>query len=125
MLLARYDAQLRAETEVADADEVQRLGPLWMATFPKRARGFLSYQNLAGHDVVFLGLPHGKSAEIAEALPPTTLLIDCGADYRLKNADDWVHYYGSPHAGTWPYGLPEQPGQRARLAGATRIAVPG
>lgn len=51
MLLARYDAQLRAETEVADADEVQRLGPLWMATFPKRARGFLSYQNLAGHDV--------------------------------------------------------------------------
>ncbi|NED70634.1 N-acetyl-gamma-glutamyl-phosphate reductase, partial [Streptomyces sp. SID10244] len=30
---------------------------------------------LAGHDVVFLGLPHGKSGEIADALPPTTLII--------------------------------------------------
>src|SRR5699024_5488758 len=27
--------------------------------------------------------------------------------------------------GTWPYGLPELPGQRERLAGARRIAVPG
>ena len=29
------------------------------------------------------------------------------------------------HAGTWPYGLPELPGQRDVLRGATRIAVPG
>ena len=29
------------------------------------------------------------------------------------------------HAGTWPYGLPELPGQREKLEGARRIAVPG
>ena len=29
------------------------------------------------------------------------------------------------HAGSWPYGLPELPGQREQLRGATRIAVPG
>ncbi|MGW4480554.1 N-acetyl-gamma-glutamyl-phosphate reductase [Rhodococcus triatomae] len=80
---------------------------------------------LAGHDVVFLGLPHGKSAEIATALPESTVLIDCGADFRLSDAADWEKFYGSPHAGTWPYGLPELPGNRDKLVGATRIAVPG
>ncbi len=80
---------------------------------------------LRGHDVVFLGLPHGKSAEIAEALPPTTLIIDCGADYRLRDAQAWKQFYGSEHAGTWPYGLPELPGNRDILTGASRVAVPG
>ena len=80
---------------------------------------------LAGHDVVFLGLPHGQSAVIANALPPTTLIIDCGADFRLKDAGEWTRYYGGEHAGTWPYGMPELLDNRAELAGATRIAVPG
>lgn len=80
---------------------------------------------LAGHDVVFLGLPHGNSAEIAKALPESTVIIDCGADFRLRDAADWEKFYGSEHAGTWPYGLPELPGNREQLTGATRIAVPG
>ena len=80
---------------------------------------------LAGHDVVFLGLPHGNSAEIAKTLPESTVIIDCGADFRLADAADWEKYYGSAHAGTWPYGLPELPGNRDKLVGATRIAVPG
>jgi N-acetyl-gamma-glutamyl-phosphate reductase len=80
---------------------------------------------LSGHDVVFLGLPHGHSAALAEQLGPDTLIIDCGADFRLTDASAWEHYYGSPHAGSWPYGLPELPGARERLRGARRIAVPG
>ncbi|RDI49616.1 N-acetyl-gamma-glutamyl-phosphate reductase [Nocardia mexicana] len=80
---------------------------------------------LAGHDVVFLGLPHGQSAAIAHALPESTVIIDCGADFRLTDAQAWEKYYKSPHAGSWPYGLPELPGARDRLRGATRIAVPG
>ena len=80
---------------------------------------------LSGHDVVFLALPHGHSAELAEQLSPETLIIDCGADFRLTDASAWEHYYGSPHAGSWPYGLPELPGARDRLRGARRIAVPG
>ena len=82
-------------------------------------------ENLAGHDVVFLALPHGASAALAAQLDPQTLVIDAGADHRLEDPMAWEQFYGSPHAGTWPYGLPELPGHRARLLGARRIAVPG
>ena len=80
---------------------------------------------LSGHDVVFLGLPHGHSAAMADQLGDDTLIIDCGADFRLTDAAAWERFYGSPHAGSWPYGLPELPGGRERLRGAKRIAVPG
>lgn len=80
---------------------------------------------LGGHDVVFLALPHGESAAVAERLGDEVLVVDCGADFRLRDPAEWEHFYGSPHAGTWPYGLPELPGQRDRLRAAKRIAVPG
>ncbi|WP_301925620.1 N-acetyl-gamma-glutamyl-phosphate reductase [Corynebacterium glaucum] len=80
---------------------------------------------LSGHDVVFLGLPHGFSAEIGANLPEETVVIDCEADFRLRDAEAWTRYYGSKHAGHWPYGIPEMPGHREELQGAKRIAVPG
>jgi N-acetyl-gamma-glutamyl-phosphate reductase len=80
---------------------------------------------LSGHDVVFLALPHGHSAALAEQLGPDTLIVDCGADFRLTDPAAWERFYGSSHAGSWPYGLPELPGGRDRLRGAKRIAVPG
>jgi N-acetyl-gamma-glutamyl-phosphate reductase len=80
---------------------------------------------LAGHDVVFLALPHGHSAALAQELRADTVIIDCGADFRLTDPPAWERFYGSAHAGSWPYGLPELPGARDRLRGATRIAVPG
>jgi N-acetyl-gamma-glutamyl-phosphate reductase len=80
---------------------------------------------LAGHEVVFLALPHGHSAALAAQLDPDTLVIDCGADHRLVDTAAWDRWYGGEHAGHWPYGLPELPGQRAVLAGARRVAVPG
>ncbi|MBC7633209.1 N-acetyl-gamma-glutamyl-phosphate reductase [Aeromicrobium sp.] len=84
---------------------------------------------LAGHDVVFLGLPHGQSGAVAAQLGDDVLVIDCGADHRLQSADEWAEFYGGEHAGTWPYGLPElmvgDGSQRNALAGARRIAVPG
>lgn len=94
-------------------------------------------EHLVGHDVVVLALPHGASGEIAAQLPDDVLVLDLGADHRLASAADWTAFYGSEHAGTWPYGLPElliteQTGagveytkQREVLAGARRIAVPG
>ncbi|HEU5356282.1 MAG TPA: N-acetyl-gamma-glutamyl-phosphate reductase [Actinocrinis sp.] len=82
-------------------------------------------ENLAGHEVVFLALPHGQSGAVAQALGPDVLIIDCGADFRLADSAAWTRFYGSPHAGTWPYGLPELPGARAALHGAKRVAVPG
>jgi N-acetyl-gamma-glutamyl-phosphate reductase len=80
---------------------------------------------LAGHDVVFLALPHGQSAALAEQLGTDVLVVDCGADFRLVAAADWEAFYGGVHAGSWPYGLPELPGAREALKGASRIAVPG
>ena len=83
------------------------------------------FRSLAGHDVVFLALPHGQSGAVAAALGDDVVIIDCGADFRLRDAGEWEHYYGGDHAGTWPYGLPELPGQREQLVGARRVAVPG
>jgi N-acetyl-gamma-glutamyl-phosphate reductase len=80
---------------------------------------------LAGHDVVFLALPHGQSASLAGALGSEVLVIDCGADFRLADAATWSAFYSSEHAGTWPYGLPELPGARDQLRGTRRVAVPG
>ena len=80
---------------------------------------------LAGHDVVFLALPHGHSAAVAAQLPESTIVVDCGADHRLADPAAWQEFYGGEHAGTWPYGLPELPGQREVLKSAKRIAVPG
>ncbi|MHB1171689.1 MAG: N-acetyl-gamma-glutamyl-phosphate reductase [Lacisediminihabitans sp.] len=85
---------------------------------------------LASADVVFLALPHGKSGKLAAQLPETTLVVDCGADHRLTDPDEWAAFYGGDYFGAWPYGLPELPlagggRQRERLAGIRRIAVPG
>lgn len=86
---------------------------------------------LAGHDVVVLALPHGASAAVAAELGEDTLVLDCGADHRLSDAEAWTAFYGTPHAGTWPYGLPElvldhgERRQRDLLAHVRRVAVPG
>jgi len=87
-------------------------------------------ENLTGHDIVFLALPHGKSGEITAALPEGTVVVDCGADHRLTSETDWAAFYGGDYFGAWTYGLPElihADGTKHRdvIAGATRIAVPG
>jgi N-acetyl-gamma-glutamyl-phosphate reductase len=80
---------------------------------------------LAESDLVFLALPHGESAAVAAALPATVKVVDLGADFRLRDAAAWSAYYSGPHAGTWTYGLPELPGQRALIAASDRVAGPG
>jgi len=90
-------------------------------------------ENLAGHDVVFLALPHGASGAVAATLDDDTLVVDCGADHRLTSASDWAAFYGGDHFPAWAYGVPELPTvsadgtgkQRDRLAGVRRIAAPG
>jgi N-acetyl-gamma-glutamyl-phosphate reductase len=80
---------------------------------------------LAEADVVFLALPHGQSAAIASQLPEHIIIVDLGADFRLREAAQWVTYYGGTYAGAWAYGLPELPGARAVIAASKRIASPG
>jgi len=80
---------------------------------------------LAGAELVFLALPHGRSAAVAAGLPLRVRVVDLGADHRLRDGAAWDRYYGGPHAGAWTYGLPELPGQRAAIAAATRVANTG
>ena len=125
LLLSHPEIEIGALT--ANSNAGQRLGGLQPHLLPLAGRVLeaTTTEALSGHDVVFLALPHGQSAAVAEQLGDTALIVDCGADFRLKDAADWEAFYGSPHAGTWPYGLPELPGARAALEGSKRIAVPG
>jgi N-acetyl-gamma-glutamyl-phosphate reductase len=125
LLLAHPHVEIGALTAGSNAGE--RLAALQPHLTPLADRVLeeTSLATLADHDVVVLALPHGQSGPLAADLGDDVLVIDCGADFRLADQGDWERFYGSPHAGTWPYGLPELPGQRERIIGAKRVAVPG
>lgn len=133
LLLSHPGVEIGALTAASNAG--QPLGALQPHLLPlaDRALEETTVEVLRGHDVVFLALPHGESGEIAKALQTESaevVVIDCGADFRLADAGEWEKFYGSSHAGTWPYGLPELPsisGQsnREKLVGAKNVAVPG
>ncbi len=125
LLLAHPQVTVGAVTGASNAGE--RLGSLQPHLLPLADRVLepTGAETLAGHDVVFLALPHGASGELAAQLGDEVLVVDCGADFRLTDAEAWERFYGSAHAGSWPYGLPEVGDNRGRLGGASRVAVPG
>ncbi|MFC7331287.1 N-acetyl-gamma-glutamyl-phosphate reductase [Marinactinospora rubrisoli] len=125
LLLGHPEIEVGAATAGGNAGN--RLGEVQPHLLPLADRVLqeTTADSLAGHDLVFLALPHGRSAAVAEQLGDGTVVVDCGADFRLADPAAWESFYGTPHAGTWPYGLPELPGARERLRTARRIAVPG
>ncbi len=125
-------SKLELGVVTANSNVGQTIGSLHphLASFADRVFQETNASNLKNHDVVFLALPHAKSAEIAAQLPAEILVLDCGADFRLENSEDWKKFYGTEHAGTWPYGMPEltllEGGkQREKLRSVKRVAVPG
>lgn len=80
-------------------------------------------------DVLFLGLPHEASMELAPELVGTAAcVIDLSAAYRLKDAAHYPTYYGFEHRQPGlltdaVYGLPEL--HREDLRGARLVATPG
>ena len=125
LLLGHPDVEIGALTANASAgttlgEHQPHLGPL-----ADRVLEETTPEVLAGHDAVFLALPHGHSAAIAAELGDDVLVVDCGADHRLADPAAWAAFYGGDHPGTWPYGMPELPGGREKLRGTTRVAVPG
>jgi N-acetyl-gamma-glutamyl-phosphate reductase len=84
-----------------------------------------SAQTLSGADMVFLALPHGASAALADELPAGQRIVDLGSDHRLTDAAAHERYYGGEFHQPWTYGLPELPGQRAAIAASTRVANTG
>ena len=80
-------------------------------------------------DTAFLALPHGTSQSLVPALRDRDVaVVDLGADFRLRDPDDYVEWYGAPHSASQflsdaVYGLVER--HRGELVGARLIAVPG
>lgn len=129
LLLAHPDVEIGALTAASSAGTPLGQHHPHLLPLADRVLQPTTTEVLSGHDVVFLGLPHGQSGAVAAELGEDVLVIDCGADFRLQSAEDWTEFYGGEHAGTWPYGLPElvvgEGRQRDALKGVKRIAVPG
>ncbi len=124
LLLAHPDVEIGALTGGGSAGSVLAAHQPHLLPLADRVLADTTPAALADHDVVFLALPHGHSAALAAQLGDA-IVIDCGADHRLSDPADWTRWYGGEHAGSWPYGLPELPGAREALRGASRVAVPG
>src|SRR3954451_20212695 len=88
LLLSHPDVEIGALTGGSNAGEL--LGTLQPHLVPLADRVLeeTSPTTLAGHDVVFLALPHGQSGAVAEQLgesSPDTVVIDCVANCRLTD----------------------------------------
>jgi len=129
LLAAHPDIEIRTVTAHSNAGQ-----PLIQHQPHLRSLAHLTLQDtspevLAGHDIVFLALPHGQSGQYTDALGSVALVIDAGADHRLTSKDSWDAFYGGEFHEPWAYGVPELlvdgAKQRENLRGASRIAAPG
>jgi N-acetyl-gamma-glutamyl-phosphate reductase len=83
---------------------------------------------LAGLDLVFLCLPHGRSQSIAGELVDTVgHVVDLGADFRLP-VDDYEQWYGEQHSAPelldrFAFGMPEL--YRDQITASQHVASPG
>jgi N-acetyl-gamma-glutamyl-phosphate reductase len=129
ILAAHPDVEIRTVTAHSNAGQPLIQHQPHLRALAHQTRRETTPEVLAGHDVVFLALPHGQSGQYTDALGDTPLVIDAGADHRLESVADWDRFYGGVFHEPWVYGVPELPvggaKQRDRLAGASRIAAPG
>lgn len=112
----------------------ERLAGRYISSTHPNLRGrtdgrFVPLAELAPCDLLILALPHGAAAGRIEhwaTLAPR--IIDCSADFRLRDAAVYERWYGAAHpAATWlgqfVYGLPEL--QRESLRGAQYVSGVG
>lgn len=133
LLLAHPEVEIGAVTASSNAGSVLGVVHPHLVPLAGRVLEETVPETLAGHDVVVLTLPHGHSGALAARLPGDVVVLDCGADFRLRTSRDWERFYDTPYAGSWPYGMPELPRAqslggglwRDGLHGARRVAVPG
>jgi N-acetyl-gamma-glutamyl-phosphate/LysW-gamma-L-alpha-aminoadipyl-6-phosphate reductase len=75
---------------------------------------FVHPDALEAADVLFLATPHGESARQIERYAGLAgRIVDCSADFRLRDPARYAHWYGSAHPapewlGRFVYGLPER-----------------
>jgi len=86
-------------------------------------------ETLSECDVVFFATPNGTAMKMVPALVENNVrVIDLAADFRLKDAAVWKHWYGMNHAcldvlAEAVYGLPEI--NRESIKAAKVVANPG
>jgi N-acetyl-gamma-glutamyl-phosphate reductase len=86
-------------------------------------------EQLNSCDLVFFATPHATAMyHVPKLLDQGCKVVDLSADFRIKNAEVWEHWYKEKHAcpellQSAVYGLPEL--NRAQLKGASLIANPG
>ncbi|MEI6706142.1 MAG: N-acetyl-gamma-glutamyl-phosphate reductase [Methylococcales bacterium] len=110
---------LHPEVEVAVVTSRADAGTRVDAVYPS-LRGVINIlftapelETLAHCDVVFFATPNGTAMLMAEQLLARGVkVIDLSADFRLKDAAEWSHWYGMEHAcpeliAEAVYGLPE------------------
>ncbi|NHI16488.1 N-acetyl-gamma-glutamyl-phosphate reductase [Microbacterium excoecariae] len=129
LLAAHPDVEIRTVTAHSSAGDPLALHQPHLRSLRHLELQPTTPETLAGHDIVFLALPHGQSGQYTDALAGAGLVIDAGADHRLTSRADWDAFYGGAFHEPWTYGVPELVAaggrQRDALVGATRIAAPG
>lgn len=122
------------DVELATGDT--QAGTAVAALYPSLAAAYpdLTYQpyeaaDVAGLDLVFLGLPHGASQAIIPDLIGTVgHIVDLAADFRLQDPALYPRWYGEAHSAPdllphFAYGLPEL--FRSEILAARHVATPG
>jgi N-acetyl-gamma-glutamyl-phosphate reductase len=95
-------------------------------SLPKLVR--IDQIDFAAIDLCFCALPHGTTQAVIAALPRDLKIVDLSADFRLRDAAAYQHWYGAPHAALdlqaeAVYGLTEF--YRPRIAAARLVAGTG
>ncbi|MFZ9248215.1 MAG: N-acetyl-gamma-glutamyl-phosphate reductase [Candidatus Nanopelagicales bacterium] len=75
-------------------------------------------------DILLFALPHGQSGKLINDFLDHQI-VDLGADFRLKEKDNWHKYYEGDFAGSWVYGLPEIKGRKELITKSKHVANPG
>lgn len=53
--------------------------------------------DFSGIDLCFCALPHATSQAVIKALPKTVKVVDLSADFRLRDPEEYVKWYGGAH----------------------------
>ena len=105
------------------------LYPSLTVAYPDLVVGEFDAAAVSGVDLVFLGLPHSASMELAPSLVGDVgCVVDLSAAFRLKDPTAYPTFYGFEHTqlellGQAVFGLPEL--HRSDLQGARLVATPG
>ena len=118
-----------AQGDSSAGTAVAQLYPSLAPAYAGLAFSALDPTSFDGLDAAFVALPSGHSQEVIPQLAKRVrLVVDLGADFRLRDASLYPRWYGFEHKAPWllehfVYGLPEL--FRDELVGARLVAAPG